>query len=73
MLDHPVEGSTNIKHLAYDTKECSLFVTFLNGTRYQYFEVPQKVYTHLCCADSVGAALSKLVKGHYPFAKVDNG
>ncbi len=62
--------SSNIESIGYDSRSNTLEVEFLNGTIYQYFDVPEKVFEGLMSADSHGKYLNANIKGIYRFSKV---
>lgn len=66
--------SSNIKEFGYSTHYNILRTHFLNGTAYDYFNVPMKVFEELQKAESKGKAFNSLVKkGNYEFKKVVKG
>jgi hypothetical protein len=65
----PVESS-NIADVGYDSSSQTLEVGFLNGTVYQYFDVPPTVHQELMSADSHGKYFSANIKNHYRFVKL---
>lgn len=62
--------SSNIESIGYDSKSQTLEIEFLNGSIYQYFDVPQHIYDELMSADSHGKYLAASIKGHYRYSKV---
>lgn len=62
--------SSNIESIGYDSKSQTLEIEFLNGSIYQYFDVPQHIYDELIDADSHGKYLAANIKGHYRYSKV---
>ena len=62
--------SSNIESIGYDSKSQTLEIEFLNGSLYQYFDVPETVFEKLMGADSHGRYLNSNIKGHYRFSKV---
>lgn len=54
--------SSNLVSVGYDLERSILEVEFLNGTVYQYFNVPQRVYTELMNVTSHGSYLDTNVK-----------
>jgi len=62
--------SSNIESIGYDSKSQTLEIEFLNGSIYQYFDVPQHIYDGLMGADSHGKYLAAIIKGHYRYSKV---
>jgi hypothetical protein len=57
----PVKSS-NIASIGYDAQSKTLEVEFLNGTVYQYYNVPVSVYQGLMNAQSHGGYLADNVK-----------
>ena len=60
--------SSNIESIGYEDE--TLQVQFLNGTTYQYFDVPSHIFEGLQTADSTGKYLAAHVKGTYRYSKV---
>lgn len=58
-------ASSNIASVGYDKDKMTLEVEFHNGTIYQYFEVPEKVYIELLKAPSHGAYYYNEVKDKF--------
>lgn len=64
-----INKSSNIGKVEFDEKD-TLYVTFLNGTRYSYSGVSERIYEEMIGADSVGSYFSSHVKNSYPYKKV---
>jgi hypothetical protein len=62
--------SSNIESIGYDSMSQTLEIEFLNGSIYQYFDIPQHIYQELIDADSHGKYLAANIKGHYRYSKV---
>ncbi len=62
--------SSNIDEVEHDSSTSTLKVTFKNGSRYKYDEVPQVVFEQLISAESVGKALNQMVKGKFAYTKL---
>ncbi|MBX9636993.1 MAG: KTSC domain-containing protein [Nitrosomonas sp.] len=56
--------------MGYDEDSSTLEIEFKNGATYQYFDVPEVVFTELRDADSVGGYLAARIKGTYRYSKV---
>lgn len=70
MMDRtPVESST-IGDVGYDAATLTLEVGFLNGTVYQYFDVPEVLFQEFMQASSKGAFLNASIKNNYRYAKL---
>lgn len=63
-------SSSNIAAVGYDEDSQTLQIEFHNGTNYQYFDVPERIFTELRDAASVGAYLASNIKGVYRFSRV---
>ncbi|MDP1550293.1 MAG: KTSC domain-containing protein [Nitrosomonas sp.] len=62
--------SSNVESIGYDEDSSTLEIEFKNGATYQYFDVPEVVFTELRDADSVGGYLAARIKGTYRYSKV---
>ncbi|WP_277973046.1 KTSC domain-containing protein [Pantoea agglomerans] len=62
--------SSNIRSVGYDENDSILEIEFNNGAIYQYFDVPQNIYSDLITSDSVGGFLAKNIKGHFRYSRV---
>ena len=64
-------SSSNLHSIGYDSSISRLEVEFLNGSIYQYFYVPERLYTQLMNASSHGEYLdAHIKKGGYGYIKV---
>ena len=62
--------STNIRSIGYDATNETLEVEFNSGGLYQYFNVPETVYTALMRASSKGRYLNDQIKDRYRYQAV---
>jgi len=62
--------SSNVASVGYDENSATLEIEFKNGATYQYFDVPENVFTELRDTDSVGGYLAARIKGTYRYSKV---
>ncbi|MCP9750121.1 KTSC domain-containing protein [Ferruginibacter sp. HRS2-29] len=69
-MDRTSVTSSNIASIGYDENSSTLEIEFLNGSIYQYFDVPQAVYEELMRAPSHGSYLATNIKGNYRFSRV---
>lgn len=69
-MERKAVSSSNIASIGYDVNSQTLEVEFLSGGVYQYFDVPEQVYTDLMNASSHGQYLAQNIKGHYRYSKV---
>jgi hypothetical protein len=61
--------SSNIEWIAYDDSSRKLFVGFLDGSEYVYFEVPGTVARHFVTADSPGGFLHAFIRNKYAYRR----
>lgn len=61
--------SSNIASVGYDPNTLTLEVEFLNGSVYQYFDVPELEYHYLIGADSIGKYLHRNIKSNYRYIR----
>lgn len=63
--------SSNLASVGYDAQTQTLEIEFLNGGIYQYFNVPNTVYTSLMAASSHGQYFDRYIKkSGYRYLKV---
>ncbi len=60
--------SSNIRAIGYESQ--TLEVEFLNGSVYQYFDVPEHIHTEMMGAGSKGKYFSSNIKGTFRYSKV---
>ena len=63
-------ASSNIASIGYDEPSETLEVEFLNGSVYQYYNVPQGLYDQLMQEGSKGRFLHAYIKSSYPYSRV---
>jgi hypothetical protein len=63
-------SSSNLKAVGYDAEEQILEVEFLNGSIYQYFNVPEYKFEGLLHAPSKGGYLNDHIKGSYRYRRL---
>lgn len=61
--------SSNVRSVGYDEDSSTLQVEFLNGSLYQYFDVPKHIFNGLLTASSVGGYLHQNVKGIFRYSR----
>lgn len=70
-MERQYVSSSNIASIGYDADNMVLEVEFLNGSIYQYYDVPQIIYDGLMAADSHGKYLAAYIKkGGYRYTSV---
>ncbi len=62
--------SSNVAEIGYDEGQRTLEILFVNGSLYQYFEVPPHMFNELRQASSIGQYLNANIKGHFRYARV---
>ena len=63
-------SSCNISSIGYDHSRETLEVEFLNGSIYQYFNVPDDIYEKLKGASEKGRFLHAYIKNAYLYSRV---
>ena len=61
--------SSNVAGFGYDEANQMLTVEFNNGSRYNYYDVPQHIFDGMNSADSKGGFLHANIKGVYRYAR----
>jgi len=70
-MDRKYVSSSNIASIGYAPMSQILEVEFLNGSIYQYYDVPEALYEGLMAADSHGKFLNEYIKRcGYNYARV---
>jgi len=69
MMDRKVFQSTMLQEGVYDSETQELKITFVNGTTYNYQEVPAGVWDDLKTAGSPGKFFNQEVKPLFTFTK----
>ena len=57
--------SSNIESIGYDNLSCVLEVELKSGRIYQYFDVPEHVYSELKNASSVGGYFNQNIRNNF--------
>lgn len=65
----PVKSS-NLAGIAYEPQQQVLTVWFLNGTIYNYYDVPNAVWVSFQNADSKGKYLAANIKNRFSYERV---
>ena len=55
-------GSSNVDSIGYDDKTQTLYIRFLDGSLYEYHDVPEEMWTGLANAESKGSFLHWFIK-----------
>ena len=62
--------SSVVSSMRYEPKSSTLTITYVDGDVYDYFSVPQSIYTAMKTSGSKGTYLNKYIKGNYTYKKV---
>jgi len=63
-------ASSNIAAIGYDEQTETLEIEFLNGSVYQYYNVPPNMREQLMQTGSKGQFLNIYIKNAYPYSRV---
>ncbi len=63
--------STAIRRLSYDEATSTLFVAFIDGDTYAYFDVPAGLYRAFVAARSQGGFFAARVRDRFRYQRVD--
>ncbi|MCK5509536.1 MAG: KTSC domain-containing protein [Desulfobacterales bacterium] len=69
-MDRQPVSSSNIAYIGYDNDTEILKVEFLNGSVYEYKNVPSVVYEELMNAASHGSYFNREIRMTYPYEKI---
>lgn len=62
--------SSNLKKTEYDTETKKVIVEFKNGTRYEYSDVPHKIYTQFRMSESQGKFFNSNIGRTFKYVKL---
>lgn len=62
--------SSNLSKTEYDTETSKLVVEFKNGAKYEYDDVPHKIYTQFRMSESQGKYFNLNISQTYKYKKV---
>jgi len=68
-MEHTPIASSTISSAGYDRETMTMEVLFVNGTKYEYFDVPEHIFQALLSAPSAGAYLNSNIRNTYRYAK----
>lgn len=63
-------SSSNIASVGYDAPSETLEIEFVNGSVYQYYNVPQSTYDAFIAAPSAGRFFAYQIKNAFPYSRV---
>ena len=69
-LDRRFVTSSNVSSVGYDPQTQTLEVEFLSGAVYQYYGVPDHIYSEMMSAGSKGRFLHTYIRNAYPYSRV---
>lgn len=69
-MERVAVSSSTIASVGYDNANYVLEVEFVGGHIYQYYDVPETVYTEFMGSPSLGSYLNHYVKAQYRFARI---
>lgn len=69
-MERTAVSSSNIAEIGYESATMTLEIAFLNGTVYQYFDVPEPVYLEFMGPGSKGKYFHANIKSSYRCAKL---
>jgi uncharacterized protein len=69
-MNREAVSSTNIASVGYDEANCILEVEFINGSIYEYFDVPEQVYRDFLGSGSLGLFLNTQIRNRYRYQRV---
>jgi hypothetical protein len=66
----PVQSSS-IRRVGYEEDRRILYVQFIDGDLYEYFDVPVGDFIDLLHAESIGWFVNKRIKPYYDYRKLE--
>ena len=66
----PVDSSS-IRGVGYEEERRILYVQFIDGDLYEYFDVPVDDFIDLLHADSIGWFVNKRIKPYFDYRKLE--
>lgn len=63
-------ASSNIASIGYDEASQTLEIGFINGSIYQYYNVPPNLHEELMRTSSKGRFLNTYIKNAFPYSRV---
>jgi hypothetical protein len=63
--------SAAIRRYSYDDETGVLFVTFVDGAAYAYFDAPRRLYDDFRAATSKGGFFARRVRDKYRYQRID--
>jgi uncharacterized protein len=69
-MERTLVSSSTVESIGYDSTAETLEVDFINGTVYQYYNVPEPIYEQFMQANSKGEFLNNNIRNAYPYSRV---
>lgn len=69
-MDRTYVASSNIASIGYDEATQTLEIEFLNGSVYQYYNVPAGLHQQLMQEGSKGKYLNAYIKNAFPYSRI---
>lgn len=69
-MDREIVASSNVCSIGYDQASETLEVEFMNGSVYQYYNIPINLYEQFMMSGSKGQFLNVYIRKSYPFSRV---
>lgn len=63
-------NSKSVRSVGYDLSSRTLELQYVNGSVYQYLDVPQPTYAGLLAAPSIGNYVNTKIKPYYEFREI---
>jgi len=63
-------NSKSVRSVGYDLSSRTLELQYVNGSVYQYLDVPQPTYAGLLAAASIGNYVNTKIKPYYEFREI---
>ena len=69
-MERDLVNSSSIRSIGYDRSTDTLEVEFVNGSIYQYYDVPDNIYENFMVAPSKGQFFNTYVRNYYLYDRV---
>lgn len=70
LMKHLV-NSSNLEWISYDEEEKKLYIQFRNGSIYEYYDVPENIFTGLLGAGSHGRYFWMKIRDKFDYKKLN--
>jgi hypothetical protein len=70
VMEREPVSSSNVISVGYDGSSETLEIEFMNGTIYQYYNIPELVHQQLMESGSKGQFVNTYIRNHYPYSRV---